>query len=282
MNKLIFFILLFLSVAQVYGQKIDYPLGNRVTINYLDHMVYAHFTREDKTISVDDDKYYYWFAANDIKKTRGGYDGKILHGLYTAFYMNKNLKEKGKFHYGLKKGEWKEWYMNGELKEKNFYKKGTKSKSFTLYYTNGKIKQKGFCKNGQLDGKLKTYDSSSVLVKTEHYKKGILQPLKIKGAKAKKRKGLFRKKQSAVDNNAQEIPKAPEKRKWFHNPFKKKDETSTNKVEEKNKVEQKGKTEGSKEKKEKKSKTVKKKDEDSIRIRKMKKIVPADTNKSDI
>ncbi len=124
MNKFFFLVLLFLSFSKGYSQKIDYPLNNMVTINYHDYLVYAHFTREEGTITIDDDKYYYWFAANDIKKTRGGYDGKILHGLYSAFYMNKNLKEKGKFHYGLKKGEWKEWYRNGELKEKSFYKKG--------------------------------------------------------------------------------------------------------------------------------------------------------------
>ena len=279
MNKLIFFILLFFAFADVHGQKIDYPLNNRATINYLDHIVYVHFTREEKKISIDDEKYYYWFAANDIKKTRGGYDGKILHGLFTAYYMNKNLKEKGSFKYGLKKGEWKEWYFNGELKEKSFYKKGTKSKSFTLYYTNGKIKQKGFYKNGQLNGKLKTYDSSSVLVKTERYKKGILQPLKMKENKIKKRRGLFRKKQSVGENKEQEIPKAKEKRKWLRNPFKKKDKTITNQVEEKNQIEEKGKTE---EQKEKKKKPAKKKDEESIRIRKLKKIVPADNNKSDI
>lgn len=264
MNKFFFLIMLFVSFVQSYGQKIDYPLNNRVTINYQDYMVYAHFTREEGHVSIDDDKYYYWFSANDIKKTRGGYDGKILHGLFTAFYMNKSLKEKGKFRYGLKKGEWKEWYNNGELKEKSFYKKGYKSKAFSLFYTNGKVKQKGRYKKGELHGKLKTYDSLNVLVKTERYKKGILQPLKVKELKVKKRKSLFRRKTKAPKLDSLGMPIVPQKRRWFSNPFKKKDKVVRNSTEQG------------------KSKKGKPNRRDTIRVRKMKKIVPADTNKSDI
>lgn len=263
MNKFLFFILLVFSFLKGYSQKVDYPLNNRVTINYLDYMVYAHFTREEGNVHIDDEKYYYWFAANDIKKTRGGYDGKILHGGYTAYYMNKNLKEKGKFHYGLKRGEWKEWYNNGELKEKTIFKKGEKNKSFTSYYSNGEVKQRGFYKKGELSKKLKSYDSSGVLIKTERYKKGVLIPEKVKEVKVKKKRSLFRKKKNipAIDSLGNPI-QTPVKKKLFRNPFKKKVDT------------------GAEQQKPKKEK--KKKDKSSIRVRKLKKVVPADTENSNI
>ncbi|MBC7488000.1 MAG: hypothetical protein H7282_14760 [Cytophagaceae bacterium] len=266
MNKLFFIVVLLLSFAKGYGQKIDYPLNNRVTINYQDYMVYAHFTRDERTIHIDDDKYYYWFAYNDIKKTRGGYDGKILHGLYTAFYMNKNLKEKGKFHYGLKKGEWKEWYRNGELKGKGFYKKGERNKSFTTYYNNGRVKQKGTYKKGLLNKKLKSYDSSGVWIKTERYKKGVLVPQKVRAVKVKKRRSLFNKKKKnspAVDSLG--MPFKSEKKKFFRNPLKRKSVPVQSGVEQK---------------KPKKEKKVK--DKSAIRVRKLRKVVPADTEKSNI
>ena len=58
---------------------------------------------------------YYWYDANQIHMTQGGFSGKLLDGLYAAYYRNKNLEEQGNFKKGLKTGIWKKWRADGSL-----------------------------------------------------------------------------------------------------------------------------------------------------------------------
>lgn len=146
-----------LSLTVLYGQNIEVPVNHRVVINHIDHVIYADILSTDQEVDPDNDLYYYWFKASDIKKTRGGFDGTLLHGSYIEFYPDKNLKEKGTFRYGLKHGVWKTWYQNGELESIIRWKKGKMFGDFRLFSKEGQLVQEGCYRNDQLHGRFTTY-----------------------------------------------------------------------------------------------------------------------------
>jgi len=158
-----------ITVAQ-YGK--DYVLiNNRVIVNYPESTVYAYVLPEKTIKKVEDHYVYYWFASNDIKRTRGAYDGKLLHGQYTEFYLNKDLKDKGKMKFGLKEGIWKSWYPNGEYKEIISYRR-SKRLWYRDFYETGALKSKGKYKNDKLHGTVKNYSPQGEVEK-EKYRHGI-------------------------------------------------------------------------------------------------------------
>src|SRR4051812_4990317 len=117
-KKNIFIWIFILLPFQLFSQKgFDLAINQKVVIRFEDRIVNVDLLQSDKKVKAQDDKYYHWYNSNDIKITRGGFSGKLLHGHYTEYYLNKNLKEKGQFKNGLKTGEWKSWYLNGEYKE---------------------------------------------------------------------------------------------------------------------------------------------------------------------
>ena len=65
------------------GQKdignMTIPINQRVILNFTDHVVYAEVLMVENKVKVQDDLYYFWYSANDVKMTRGGFDGKLLH-----------------------------------------------------------------------------------------------------------------------------------------------------------------------------------------------------------
>jgi len=167
----IFFLLSpLISLAQ-YGKDFNL-MNNRVIVNHTESTVYAFVLRDKPEMRTDDDYLYYWFASNDIKHTRGAYEGKLLHGQYTEFYLNKNLKEKGKVKYGLKRGTWKSWYPNGEYKEIVNYK-NSEPTHYTSYYENGNLKSKGKYKNSKLQGIVRNYTLEGQREKIK-YKRGVV------------------------------------------------------------------------------------------------------------
>ncbi|HSY61324.1 MAG TPA: hypothetical protein VK796_05575 [Cytophaga sp.] len=201
---------LILSSVQVFSQDEYYKQVagyNRVIIPTKDSVIYAWFYRNDdgNEINANEDKYYYWFAQNDIKKTRGGYDGKLLHGDYIVYYPNKDLCTKGLFKYGLKTGSWKSWYQGGEIKSKEKWRKGEIIGTAYFYLPNGKIQsvRKSLDHKGSAivwdyneQGKLlsKKYYKKNFLIKEKTYQingkgKSIeIKPEKVKKVKASKEK----------------------------------------------------------------------------------------------
>jgi hypothetical protein len=139
--------------STVLGQRgIDLHINNRVILNNDGYVIHADVAKENPKRKSNDQSFYYWYAANDIKKTRGGYDGKLLHGSYTEFYPNKNLKTQGGFKNGIKSGKWKTWYMNGQLNEiLQWNKKGTVAK-FEIFDEHGDLVRTGTYKNEKYDG----------------------------------------------------------------------------------------------------------------------------------
>lgn len=165
---------LFLVTLSGYGQKdIAIPVNQRVILNYPDFTVYANVLVTENKVRPEDELYYYWFSANDIKRTRGGFDGKLLHGIYTEFYLNKNLKEKGQFRFGLKHKEWKSWHINGEYKEISYWKKGKQQGRCRYFSEDGKLAEERVYRNGLLHGKSVIYlDQDSPQIRK--YRKGEL------------------------------------------------------------------------------------------------------------
>jgi antitoxin component YwqK of YwqJK toxin-antitoxin module len=74
--------------------------------------------------SVKSNLFYYWYEANVIHNTQGGFSGKLLNGSYIEYYPNKNLKEQGTFKKGLKTGAWKSWNEDGTLAINSIWKNG--------------------------------------------------------------------------------------------------------------------------------------------------------------
>jgi antitoxin component YwqK of YwqJK toxin-antitoxin module len=163
-------------VFNLTAQDLKDPLTgmiNRVYVQYGDSLAEAYYYRGDKTIKPKDDNIYYWYGVQDFKHTRGGFDGKILHGEFVMFYRNKDLLSKGNFKYGLKQGEWKTWYIGGERKSKEKWHNGKLIGSAYYYGLNGKLNVlKKVNRNG--NGSIVYYDKEGKLSSKEYYNKNVL------------------------------------------------------------------------------------------------------------
>jgi len=146
---------------------------DRVTINQPDQTIIAFVKPVRHHIAAIPGRTYFWYSANQIRTTQGGYSGKLLNGKYEVYYPGKNLKEQGEFKKGLQHSEWTAWYENGHLKENYTWRSGRKSGPFILYDEKGDMTSRGAFSQGLLEGKLITYygkDSSSV----SYYREGKL------------------------------------------------------------------------------------------------------------
>ena len=114
MKKLI--IIVFCCVAKtMFGQ--DLPNSGFEKVRLLDagNVIVAEIKVSNKSVHAKKDLFYAWYQANAIHSTQGGYSGKLLNGLYTEYYQNKNLKEQGTYKNGLKTGSWRDWKEDGTL-----------------------------------------------------------------------------------------------------------------------------------------------------------------------
>ncbi len=109
------FILLFLLPLLVNAQKLPDFGFSKVRIIEPDKTIIAEIKAVNSNPHVRPDLFYYWYSTNIIHTTQGGFSGKLLNGLYTEYYLNKNLKEQGNFKKGLKDGQWKTWNEDGTL-----------------------------------------------------------------------------------------------------------------------------------------------------------------------
>src|SRR4051812_5239292 len=92
--------LLFLLVVksfccQAQNEFLKQVVQDRITINSTDSTVVTYLWPSKEEIKVDEEKVYYWYKANQIRTSRGGYAGELLHGNYTCYYIDQNLKQKG-------------------------------------------------------------------------------------------------------------------------------------------------------------------------------------------
>jgi hypothetical protein len=165
-------IIVFCSASlTVCGQKLPAYGINRVRIADTSKMTVAEIIPVERSIRAAAADTYYWYGANQIQHTQGGYSGKLLNGLYTEFYLNKNLKEEGRYQEGLKSGTWKEWRADGSLIRSTGWKAGNQSGLFLQYDENGRLISEGYYSKGLPEGVFhyyRTADSAS----TEYYHHG--------------------------------------------------------------------------------------------------------------
>jgi len=122
--KYIIAILLCSVTFSALAQKIPDEGIYKVRITLADMTILAEINPASNP-SVKSNLFYYWYEANEIHSTQGGFSGKLLNGTYNEYYPNKNLKEQGGFKKGLKTGTWKSWNKDGTLAEITKWQKGT-------------------------------------------------------------------------------------------------------------------------------------------------------------
>jgi hypothetical protein len=165
-------VLLMSTTGTTHAQRgFDITSNNRIIINYTDRIVYAEVRNRKLNQKPKDKYFYYWYNANDIKKTKGGFDGKLLHGKYTEFYSNKNLKTQGTFRNGIKHGTWKSWHTNGQFSEVVKWKKKGTVGEFNAFDENGDLIRTGTYKNDRLDGLVREKVDEKFIKK--RYKDGV-------------------------------------------------------------------------------------------------------------
>lgn len=186
--SLIVLLSIFSSVGFAQKKYEKHLINNEISINYPDSTVFAEVYHGEKEIKPKIDRYYIWYRANDIKITKGGFDGRLIHGDYIVYYHDKSLKEKGKVNKGQKKGRWIRWYHNGEIYEIMHWKNGLQHGNFQTFDHKGKLESEGNHKNGKLHGNVLTY-KNEILVSIKKYKNGVfVEDVEIKEKEVKLKK----------------------------------------------------------------------------------------------
>jgi antitoxin component YwqK of YwqJK toxin-antitoxin module len=193
-----------------------------ITVNYDTYTVKTQMLKDVKKVTVDNDLTYLWFNAHKILETKGGFDGKLIHGYYKSFYLNNQLRESGEVKYGLKHNVWKNWYPDGKLKEVITYKKGRKNGYYELYNELGEIMAKGSFKNDLLHGKFYTYDTRGNITATKKYKNGNEVIPKPKKEKVKKEADTQKSEEKPEIKKEKKVKKRPLLNR-FKKLFRKKD-----------------------------------------------------------
>ena len=179
-----------------------------ITVNFDDYTVKTQMLSYEKKLRTNNERVYLWYTSQRIVETYGGYDGKLLHGRYQAFYLNYQLKESGEIHYGLKRGKWKYWYPDGHLKEEIYWHDGVKSGQYLLYNEEGRLMAKGRFKKDRLDGSFNTYSKDGTVLEKKTYKNGIEKF-------SRKNRRLNRKRETKELEKNEERIKVPETKKSF-------------------------------------------------------------------
>lgn len=163
-----------------------------ITVNYDDYTVKTQMLKQAKNIKVNNDLTYMWYASQKIMETKGGFEGKLIHGNYTSFYLNNQLKEQGTIRYGLRNKKWKYWYPDGKLREVINWKNGLKNGEYLLYNDYGQLMAKGNFKNDKLHKNFYTYGPDGKVIEKKKYKSGneVIEPPKTVKTKKEKEKKI--------------------------------------------------------------------------------------------
>lgn len=188
------FILIHFLFGTLLAQKYIEPENMKqfnITVNYDDYTVKTQMLKQAKNIKVSNDLTYMWYSSQKIMETKGGFEGKLIHGYYTSFYLNNQLKEQGTIRYGLRNKKWKYWYPDGKLREVIHWKNGVKNGAYLLYNDYGQLMAKGNFKNDKLHKNFFTYGPDGKVIEKKKYKNGdeVIEPPKpTKSKKLKEKK----------------------------------------------------------------------------------------------
>ncbi len=144
----------------------------QVKLTFPDHSVTAEVRPAKKKFTAALTRNYWWYSANQLHTTQGGFSGKLLHGAYLDTYPNKNIREQGTFTNGLKSGTWTNWQESGTIKSRVHYRDGDKDGEFQLFDADGTLSESGTYVKGWLHGKRMVYSRDGKSQVT-YYKKGV-------------------------------------------------------------------------------------------------------------
>ena len=163
--------ILFLLTSSSLVAQMKQKASSTVYLNYPEYTIKTDILSEKKKITTKENLTYYWYTSNKVMETKGGYDGKILNGSYTSFYLSSNLKEKGSFKNGLKNGEWITWFENGKINEITTWRKGVRSGSYKKNDNDGSLLSEACYKNDKLNGYQINYKDGKI-IEQKKYKNG--------------------------------------------------------------------------------------------------------------
>lgn len=166
------FLAFILLISNTVFAQVKTSASYSVYINMPECTIKASVLANSKKIKASDAITYFWYSQNAIHQTNGGYEGKLLSGAYTCFYLSNNLKEKGEFKNGYKTGKWMLWYPNGVIQEITHWKQGVKSGVHEKYDVNGKLILREEYKNNVLHGSQTSYAFDTLSAKKE-FRKGV-------------------------------------------------------------------------------------------------------------
>ena len=158
-TTILFFITLFLILDYSYSQI----KTKCIQIEYSNGTLVMNVCIENPPIVFEENSTYTWYNArkNNTFETEGGCAGQLLHGYYTLYYPNGQVREKSMFSLGRKQCESIIYNNKGEISKKLSYSDGT---PFWImeYYKDGSILVKTRVNN-------MTTKNSTLLVYKEHY-----------------------------------------------------------------------------------------------------------------
>jgi len=174
---LILFLQVLLSSPIAMGQRSYAGIGDYShTVHYADRKVVFHLKEGGNgNVNADATKTYAWYSGNQINTTQGGFNGKLLDGEFTEYFLNKNLKSKGEFEEGLKVGLWRNWRENGQLESSVHFLKGVMAGRSQNHDEQGVLREEGKYDNGLKQGYWMRFISKDSIT-VQRYDKGVIVP----------------------------------------------------------------------------------------------------------
>ena len=177
MKYIIILMFLMLSLYHAWGQKMEEITHRTITIHQVDSSIKANVLLEQKKIKPSNSIHYYWYYNNAIHINQGGYEGKLLDGVYQVTSKDGKLITRGNFKKGVKVGKWKKWNTKGQLLNVSNWVNGYQS-GLSKTFEDGMLVATNAYAKGKLNGVSKRFKNDTLLEKN-HYKKGLLHGKQI-------------------------------------------------------------------------------------------------------
>ncbi len=168
--KVFFLLLCFSTLAQ--KDKDIFKIKQTYTVNLAntDSSVRAEVFYDHREFKPHIEYTYYWFYINKILSTKGGFDGRLLHGTYTCYYANNNMHQRGEFDKGLKTGTWYNWSADGKMKEESRWKNSQRNGKMKTFGPDGELLTVTNYKNDKVNGLVITYDKDGKISSKKKFK----------------------------------------------------------------------------------------------------------------